>query len=209
MTQLSLITKELHLHASQSNFASPLCLCFRGQLKIHFWKMRGCREVAMQWKGEEGTEDFFSVRSDTHHWWVWVLAFSVSVGPFKIWGNSLSFGFIYKSSQIQIRFAIKTIVENATPHRISAAYERGARTLNNITKQFSRLSRRRNIHTRPALQILYIRDPALATGLLRTCFVCVREVMVGDCNNQCRYASFAASATLFMKWNVVPLVRCN
>lgn len=65
------------------------------------------------------------------------------------------------------------IVENATPQKISAVYERGAQTLNNITKQFSTFSRRRNIHTKPALQILYIRDPALATGLLSTCFVCV------------------------------------
>lgn len=59
----------------------------------------------------EGTKDFFSVRSDTHHWWVWVWVFSVPGGPFEIRDNSLSFRFIDKSSQMQIKFAVKMIVE--------------------------------------------------------------------------------------------------
>lgn len=160
--------------------------------------------MTTEWKGEEGTEDSFSVRSDTHHWWVWVLVLSVSVGPLEIRGDSLSFRFIYKSSQMQIKFAIEMMVEKCdSPEELCSLWTR-ARALNNITKEFSRLSRRRNIHTKPALQILYIRDPALATGSLRTCFVCVREVMVGDCNNQCRYASLAASGTLFHEVECCP-----
>lgn len=97
--------------------------------------------VATEWKGEEGTEDFFSVRSDIHHWWVWWdrLRYETIHFLFVSFTNPL---------KIQIKFAIKMIVEKCdSPEDLCSLWTR-ARTLNNITKQFSRLSRRRNIHTK-------------------------------------------------------------
>lgn len=182
----------------------------RGQLKIHLWKMRGCRGVATGWKGEEGTEDFFSVRSDTHHWWVWVLLFSVSVGPFEIRDHSLSFRFIYKSSQMQIKFAIKMIVGKCdSPEDLCSLWTR-ARALNNITKQFSRLSRRRNIHTKNQHFRYYISETQLWPLARFALALCV-------CGKWWWETAIISAVMLlllllehfFMKWNVVPLVRCN